>query len=121
MADELMSFGGSEKELFDISVAKEEYSEERAYCEGIKYYLKRVKKNKGVAMEHSLNDTLKKFEEAFLTFMQTHSSGELYEMEEFFDRFYPDGVLDKKLQDFGLKLEFDSISEYLMNLKKIYF
>ncbi len=121
MADELMSFGNSEKELFDISTAKQEYSEERAYCEGIQYYLKRVKKNKGVSMDSELKGKIRKFDEAFQSFMERHTSGEIYEMEEFFGRFYPEGVLEQKLQDFGLKLEFDSISEYLMNLKKIYF
>ena len=119
MADELMNV--EKKEVFDIATAREEYSDERAYCEGSKYYLKRVKKNKGFAMDRDLKDRVKKFDEAFQSFMQLHASGELYEMEEFFGRFYPDGVLDKKLVDFGLKLEFDSISEYLMNLKKIYF
>ena len=121
MADELMNIGKSEKELFDISSAKAEYSDERAYCEGIKYYLKRIKKNKGVVMNAEIMDRVKKFDESFRSFMETHTSGVLYEMEEFFGRFYPDGVLDQRLNDFGLKLEFDSISEYLMNLKKIYF
>ncbi len=110
-----------ENEVFDLKGAKETYSEKRAYIEGIKYYFKKITKSKGILVDEDLAAKVKAFGEAFNLFREMDSSGELFEMDEIFGRFYPDGNIDPRLITLHLQLAFDSISEYMMHLKKMYF
>ncbi len=107
----------------EIAIAAErkvDYPDRRAYIEGIKYYLRRIKSRKAVVEDESLYRRVHKFAEALKVFDRMDSDSELFEMDDIFGTFYPDGTLDEKFIEMGLQICFDSISEYLLRLKKLY-
>ena len=110
----------AENEIAVVKRELEEYPERRAYIEGIKYYLRRIKSRKGIVHDRDLYQHVQKFNEALKLFEKSDTDGELYEMDAIFDTFYPEGQIDKRLDQMNLNLAFDSISEYLMRLKKMY-
>ena len=110
----------AENEITVIKRELEEYPERRAYIEGIKYYLRRIRTRKGIVNDRELYKRVQKFAEALKLFEKSNTDGELYELDSIFDGFYPEGQIDKRLDLMNLNLAFDSISEYLMRLKKMY-
>ena len=110
----------AENEIAVIKKELEEYPDRRAYIEGIKYYMRRIKARKGIVNDRQLYKNVKKFWDALKLFEKSNTDGEIYEMDSIFDTFYPEGQLDRRLDQMNLNLCFDSISEYLMRLKKMY-
>ncbi len=110
----------AENEIVVVRKELPEYPEKRAYIEGIKYYLRRIKSRKGIIQDKDLYARVAEFSDALKLFDKSDADGELIEMDAIFDSFYPDGQIDKRLDQMNLNLAFDSISEYLMRIKKMF-
>ena len=106
-------------ELFDIKKAVEEYSEKKGYTEGVVYYHKLIIGNTAVRNSEYFR-IVKKFDEALTDFVEKESTTALVDMNNLFTEFYIDNELPDVFIVEGLKVAFDNMSEYLMNLRKLY-
>ena len=110
----------NELQKFDIGKAVEEYSAKKGYAEGVKYYHKLIRGNR--AVKHSkYYDTVLKFEKALKDFVYEESTTALVDLTNIFPEYYKEnGKLPDVFVSEGLTFAFDNISEYLMELGKIY-
>ena len=106
-------------QLFDLKKAVEEYSEKKGYTEGVVYYHKLIIGNTAVRNSEYFW-IVKKFDEALNDFVEKESTTALVDMDNIFEEFYVDKELPDVFKVEGLKVAFDNISEYLMNLRKLY-
>ena len=110
----------NELQKFDIGKAVEEYSAKKGYAEGVKYYHKIIRGNSAVR-NSKYYDLVLKFEKALKDFVYEESTTALVDLTNIFPEFYKeDGRLPDVFISEGLTYAFDNISEYLMELSKIY-
>ena len=106
-------------ELFDLKAAVEQYSEKKAYSEGVLYYHKVIKGNK--AIRHSdFYPAVKRFDTAIKEFMKTESTTALVDLTEIIKEYFVEGEVPEIFIAENLKVALDNLSEYLMHLRKIY-
>ncbi|MBO4863989.1 MAG: hypothetical protein J5517_06470 [Eubacterium sp.] len=105
-------------ELFDLNKAVEQYSEKKAYTEGVLYYHKLIKGNK--AIRHSdFYPAIKKFDAALKDFIKTDSTTALVDLTNIIPEYFVEGEVPDIFETEGLKVALDNLSEYLMHLRKL--
>ena len=110
----------NELQKFDIGKAVEDYSAKKGYAEGVKYYHKIIRGNAAVRNSKYYSIVMK-FEKALKDFVYEESSTALVELNNIFPEYYQEtGKLPDVFVSEGLTMAFDNISEYLMNLSKLY-
>lgn len=111
---------GNELQKFDIGKAVEEYSAKKGYAEGVKYYHRLIRGNRAVR-NSKYYDLVLKFEKALKEFVYEESTKALVDLTNIFPEYYcKDGKLPDVFISEGLTFAFDNISEYLMELGKLY-
>ena len=110
----------SNEENFDYFKVKDKYSETKACSDGILYYYNKIAVRIIANPDSEFADTLAKFGSVLTEFRQNEDQKSIKEMDEIFDKFYPNGQLAMEFISHDLRYAFDGISEYLMRLKKMY-
>ncbi|MCR5106069.1 MAG: hypothetical protein K6B68_16685 [Eubacterium sp.] len=107
-------------ELFDVKKAIAEYSDKKGYTEGVKYYYGVISNNMAVKNDKEYSPIVRKFGKALRNFEENESTESLREMSEIIKGIFKGGQIPDLFESEGLHLALDNISEYLMNLSKIY-
>ena len=109
----------NELQQFNLNKVVQEYSEKKGYTEGVCYYHKLIKSNNAVR-NSKYYSIVQKFDAALKVFLKEDNSESLLEVTKVFPEYYENGELPELFESEELRFAFDNISEYLMNLSKIY-
>ncbi len=105
---------------FDIKKAIAEYSDKKGYTEGVKYYLGVIMNESAIRKDEKYFAVCRKFDKAFKEFYKDDTRDNLEKVDAIFPEFFENGEVPELIETVGLHFALDGMSEYLMNLKKLY-
>ncbi len=95
-------------------------SVKKGYIDGIKYYYWIIMKERALSDYPDIYETLVEFGSELADLLESENADSVRQMSVFFNRFYPDGKLNKVFETLQLEVALDGISECLYNLKKLF-
>ena len=95
-------------------------SVKKGYTDGIKYYYWIIMKERALSDYPDIYETLVEFGSELADLLESENAESVSHMSVLFNRFYPEGRLNKVFESLQLEVALDGISECLYNLKKLY-